>query len=284
MEIRCVGVVGAGIMGMGIAQVSAQYGYSVIMQDVAEEAIAKGLARARKNLDGQIAKGRMTVDEVEAVFSRIKTTTDLSDIAPADFVIEAVFEDMAIKKQVFAALESIVTPKTILATNTSILSPTEIGSAVKSPERTIGLHFFNPAPIMKLVEVTPGMLTSQETVTASLGFCRSIGKMPVVAKESPGGIVSRVLNVMRQEAVELLQEGVATKEDIDTAMKLGAGFPMGPLELLDLVGIDLAVQTAENLYRELGNPKYRPHPLLRKMQRAGLLGRKTGRGFYEYAD
>ncbi len=283
MEIRRVSVVGAGTMGMGIAQVCAQFGYPVVMQDVSEDIIAKALARARKNLEGQVAKGRMTADDVEAVFSRIKTTTNLADLAPADIVIEAVFEDMAVKKQLFAELERLVAPETILATNTSILSPTEIGSATKTPGRTIGIHFFNPAPIMKLIEVTPGLLTAPETIAASVEFCKSIGKTPVVAKESAGGIVSRILNVMRQEAVELLVEGVASKEDIDTAMKLGAGFPMGPFELLDLVGIDIAVLNAESLYRELGNPKYRPHPLLRKMVRAGLLGRKTGRGFYEYA-
>ncbi len=284
MEIRRVSVVGAGTMGMGIAQVCAQFGYPVVMQDISEDVIAKALARARKNLEGQVAKGRMTADDVEAVFSRIKTTTRFADLAPADIVIEAVFEDMAVKKQVFADLERLVAPETILATNTSILSPTEIGSATKSPGRTIGIHFFNPAPIMKLIEVTPGLLTAPETVETAVAFCKSIGKTPVVAKESPGGIVSRILNVMRQEAVELLVEGVATKEDIDTAMKLGAGFPMGPFELLDLVGIDIAVLNAESLYRELGNPKYRPHPLLRKMVRAGLLGRKTGRGFYEYPE
>lgn len=284
MEIRHVSVVGAGTMGAGIAQVCAQYGYSVILQDLAEEIIDKGLSRCRKNLEGQVAKGRMTAEEMEAVFSRIKTTTKLDDIAPADIVIEAVFEDMAVKKQLFATLEGLVAPETILATNTSILSPTEIGAATKTPARTIGIHFFNPAPIMKLIEITPGLLTANETVEASVEFCKSIGKTPVVAKESAGGIVSRILNVMRQEAVELLAEGVASKEDIDTAMKLGAGFPMGPFELLDLVGIDIAVLNAESLYRELGNPKYRPHPLLRKMVRAGLLGRKTGRGFYDYTD
>lgn len=282
MEVRRVSVIGAGTMGVGIAQVCAQNGYPVILQDVTEEALAKGLSRARKNLEGQVAKGRMTADEVEGIFARIHTTTDLTDCVPADFVVEAVFEDMAVKKQLFATLEGLADAETILATNTSILSPTEIGAATKTPGRTIGTHFFNPAPVMKLVEVTPGLLTAPETVATTLEFLRSVGKTPVVANESPGGIVSRILIAMRNEAVDLLAEGVASKEDVDTAMKLGAGFPMGPFELIDLIGVDIHVINSESMMRETGNPKYRPHPLLRKMVRAGLLGRKTGRGFYTY--
>jgi len=282
MEISRVGVVGAGTMGAGIAQICAQFGHPVVLQDLTEEVVARGLARSRKNLEGQIAKGRMTADEVEAVFARIKTTTRLEDVAESDIVIEAVFEDMPTKKQTFAALEAICRPEAILATNTSILSPTEIGAATKSPQRTIGVHFFNPAPVMKLVEVTPGLLTAPETVETAVAFCRGIGKTPVVAKESPGGIVSRILIAMRNEAVDLLADGVASKEDIDTAMKLGAGFPMGPFELIDLIGVDIHVINSESMMREMGDQKYRPHPLLKKMVRAGLLGRKTGRGFYEY--
>ncbi|MCL4465795.1 MAG: 3-hydroxyacyl-CoA dehydrogenase NAD-binding domain-containing protein [Chloroflexi bacterium] len=282
--MRQVGVVGAGTMGLGIAQICAQSGYSVTLRDLSEEIIARALARARKNLDGQVAKGRMTAADVEGVFARLATTTRLADLAPADLVIEAAFEDMAVKKPLFAALEGICRPEAILATNTSILSPTEIGAATKSPGRTLGMHFFNPAPAMKLVEVTPGLLTAPETVAAAEAFCRSLGKTPVVAQESPGGIVSRILIAMRNEAVDLLAEGVATKEDIDTAMKLGAGFPMGPFELIDLIGLDIHVTNSDSLARELGNPKYRPNPLLRKMVRAGLLGRKSGRGFYNYGD
>ncbi|MHB1004282.1 MAG: 3-hydroxyacyl-CoA dehydrogenase family protein [Chloroflexota bacterium] len=283
MAIGLVSVVGAGTMGVGIAQVCAQYGYHVVLQDVSEEAIGRGLARARRNLDGQVAKGRMTADEVEAVFGRIATTTELADVVPADLVIEAVFEDMAVKKRLFATLEELAAPRTILATNTSILSPTEIGSATRSPGRTIGTHFFNPAPVMKLVEVTPGLLTAPETVETVRTFLISIGKTPVVANESPGGIVSRILIAMRNEAVDLLAEGVASKEDIDTAMKLGAGLPMGPFELIDLIGVDIHTINSDSLMRETGNPKYRPHPLLRKMVRAGRLGKKTGHGFYDYS-
>lgn len=282
MEIRRVSVVGAGTMGMGIAQVCAQCGYPVVLRDLNEDLIARALARARKNLEGQVAKGRMTQDDVEGVFARIRTTTRLEDLAPADIVIEAIFEDMAAKRQLFAALEELVAPETILATNTSILSPTEIGAATKNPGRTIGTHFFNPAPVMKLVEVTPGLLTAPQTVETTVAFVKALGKTPVVANESPGGIVSRILIAMRNEAVDLLAEGVATKEDIDTAMKLGAGFPMGPFELIDLIGVDIHVINSDSMVRETGNPKYRPHPLLRKMVRAGMLGRKTGRGFYDY--
>lgn len=282
MEIRLVGVVGAGTMGAGIAQVCAQHGYRVLLNDQSPETVTKAFARIRANLERQVEKGRFTRAEVEEALARIEHAPALSDFAEADIVIEAVFEDMTVKKQVFGTLETVCRPSAILTTNTSILSPTEIGSAVADPARTIGLHFFNPAQAMKLVEVTPGLLTAPETVETAKEFSRSIGKTPVVAKESPGGIVSRILIAMRNEAVDILAEGVASKEDIDTAMKLGAGFPMGPFELIDLIGVDIHVTNSDSLVRELGNPKYRPHPLLRKMLRAGLLGRKTGRGFYEY--
>lgn len=203
-------------------------------------------------------------------------------MAKADLIIEAITENMELKREMFATLDELAPQGTILASNTSILSPTEIGAATKRQDRTIGLHFFNPAPIMKLVEVTSGQLTSEETAATCKEFCRKIGKTPVSVKESPGGIVSRILIAMRNEAIDALAEGIATKEDIDIAMKLGAGFPMGPFELVDLIGVDLHVINSENMMREMGNLKYRPHPLVRKMVRAGLLGRKSGRGFYNY--
>lgn len=280
--IRTVSVVGAGLMGMGITQVCAQNGYSVTIRDLTDELLDRGFARSRQNLEGLVARGKMTAGDVEQVFARITRTTRLEDMAGADLIIEAITEEMGAKRELVATLDKMAPASTIIATNTSILSPTEIGAATTRQDRTIGLHFFNPAPIMKLVEVVPGQLTSPETVETCKEFCRSIGKTPVVAKESPGGIVSRILIAMRNEAVDAFAEGVATIEDIDTAMKLGAGFPMGPFELIDLIGVDLHVTNSESMMREMGNPKYRPHPLLRKMVRAGLYGRKNGRGFYKY--
>lgn len=282
MEVRRVGVVGAGVMGMGIAQISAQFGYPVTIRDLSEDLLERGLAHSRQNLQRLVGKGKMTSDEVEQVLARITCTTRIEDLAMADLIIEAIHEDMGSKRDLFIALDQLANKSTIFATNTSILSPTEIGAATSRPNATIGLHFFNPAPIMKLVEVTRGQLTSEETVETCVEFCRAIGKTPVKVKESPGGIVSRILIAMRNEAVDCLAEGVASMEDIDTAMKLGAGFPMGPFELIDLIGIDIHTINSDNMVREMGNPKYRPNPLLRKMARAGLHGRKSGRGFYVY--
>ncbi|MCL5025962.1 MAG: 3-hydroxyacyl-CoA dehydrogenase NAD-binding domain-containing protein [Chloroflexi bacterium] len=280
--MRNVSVVGAGLMGMGITQVCAQYGYPVRVRDLTEELLDRGFARSRQNLQQLVSRGKMTAEEVEQVFARITRTTRLEDVAHADLIIEAITEDTQAKRELFADLDRMAPEHTIIATNTSILSPTEIGAATARPDRTLGLHFFNPAPIMKLVEVVPGQLTSPETVETCRAFCQTLGKTPIVVKEAPGGVVSRILVAMRNEAVDCFAEGVASFEDIDTAMKLGAGFPMGPFELIDLVGIDLHVTNSESMMREMGNPKYRPHPLLRKMVRAGLYGRKSGRGFYRY--
>lgn len=282
MTISSVSVVGAGLMGMGITQVCAQYGYTVTVRDLTNDILDWGFARHRDNLERLVARGKMTAQEVEQIFARINRTTDIEDVIHTDLIIEAIIEDTAAKREMFSVLDKLAPEHTILATNTSILSPTEIGAATKRQDRTIGMHFFNPAPVMKLVEVVPGQLTSPGTVVACQEFCRSIGKTPVVAKEAPGGIVSRILLAMRNEAVDCLAEGVATVEDIDTAMKLGAGLPMGPFELIDLIGVDLMVTNSDSMVRETGNPKYRPHPLLRRMVRAGLYGRKSGRGFYEY--
>jgi 3-hydroxybutyryl-CoA dehydrogenase len=282
MEIRSVSVIGAGLMGMGIAQVCARFGYNVVIRDLTGDILDRALASSRSNLEGQVSKGRITLEEVAQVFTRISPTTKLEDAATADLIIEAIVEDTGAKRELFAYLDTIAPSSSIFATNTSILSPTEIGAATKRPDKTLGLHFFNPAPVMKLVEVTSGQLTSQETLEACMDFCRTIGKTPVLVNEFPGGIVSRILIAMRNEAVDCLADGVASMQDIDTAMKLGAGMPMGPFELIDLIGVDLMVTNADSMVRETGNPKYRPHPLLRKMTRAGLFGRKSGRGFYNY--
>lgn len=282
-QIEKVAVVGAGVMGTGIAQVFAQFGFTVVQTDVSEQILAKSGERIRNNLDGLVAKAKISGSEAEAILGRIRQTTRVGEAAKdVDFIVEAVIEDMETKKRVFVEWDRLGPPHAILASNTSILSPTEIASATRRPEKCIGMHFMNPAPVMKLVEVVPGLLTAPETVETTKALARRIGKTPVVAKEAPGGIVSRIMVAMRNEAVDILAEGIATAEDIDTAMKLGAGFPMGPLELIDLVGVDLHVVNSETMVRETGNAKYRPHPLLRKMVRAGLLGRKSGGGFYTY--
>lgn len=282
MEIKKASIVGAGVMGMGISQTLAQSGFEVTITDLNEDILEGNLNKTRKRIQSRVERGKISADEANEVLARIKTTTKMQDIADVDLVIEAIFENMEVKKQIFTELDKLCPAHTILATNTSILSPTEIGFATKRPDKTIGMHWFNPAPVMKLIEVTAGLGTSEETIEAVMGFSRKVGKTPVRVNEAPGGIVSRILNAMRNAAVDILAEGVASAEDIDTAMKLGANFPMGPLELIDLVGVDIHVINSDNLCRELGDLKYRPHAILRKMVRAGHLGRKSGRGFYDY--
>jgi 3-hydroxybutyryl-CoA dehydrogenase len=285
VELTRVAVVGAGLMGRGIAQVFAQAGFTVTQTDVSDAVLAASRARLVADLDALVTRGKMTAPEARAVLERIESTVKLEEaVAAAELVVEAVVEDLAVKKRVFATLGEAAPASAVLATNTSILSPTEIASAARHPERCLGMHFFNPAPVMKLVEVVPGMMTAPETVECARAVVSRLGKTAVVAKESPGGIVSRIMIAMRNEAVDILAEGVATAEDIDTAMRLGAGFPIGPLALIDLVGVDLHVVNSDSMVRETGQAKYRPHALLRKMVRAGLLGRKAGRGFFGYED
>ena len=269
-------------MGMGICQALAQHGFSVTIADLSEDILEGNLSKTQKIIQSRVDRGKMSAEEAKEVLARIRTTTKMQDIADVDLVIEAVVENMEVKNQVFTELDELCPARTILTTNTSILSPTEIGTATKRPDKTIGMHWFNPAPVMRLIEVTAGLATSEETIEAIMEFSRKVGKTPVRVNEAPGGIVSRILVAMRNAAVDILAEGVASAEDIDTAMKLGAGFPMGPLELTDLVGIDILVTNSDNLCRELGDLKYRPHALLRKMVRADHLGRKSGVGFYDY--
>lgn len=283
MAIEKVNILGAGIMGMGIAQALAQQGLAVTICDLEKPILEKGLDKISQNLGSLVKKGKITAEEMDKIISRIKTTTSVEDIAPVDLIIEAVSENMEVKKKVFAHLDGLCPPTAILASNTSTLSPTEIASATKRPDKVIGMHWFNPAPVMRLIEVVAGAETSEETIQAVTEFSRQVGKTPVRVNEAPGGIVSRILRGYLNTAVDVLAEGVATAEDIDTAMKLGANFPIGPFELIDLIGVDIHTANSDALVRELGDLKYRPHALLRKMARAGHLGRKTGRGFYYYS-
>lgn len=275
-------VIGAGTMGSGIVQAFAQKGYEVIVRDIKDEFVDRGIATINKNLSKLVAKGKVTEEFKENVLSKITGTTDLNLAADCDLVIEAAVENMEIKKDIFSQLDKICKVETILASNTSSLSITEVASATNRPDRVIGMHFFNPATIMKLVEVIKGMATSQETFDKVKELSFAIGKEPVEVAEAPGFVVNRILIPMINEAVGIFAEGVASVEDIDTAMKLGANHPMGPLALGDLIGLDVCLAIIDVLYNETGDTKYRAHSLLRKYVRAGWLGRKSGKGFYDY--
>ena len=275
-------VIGAGTMGAGIVQAFAQKGYEVIVRDIKDEFVERGISGINKGLTKLVAKGKMTEEDKEAVLSRITGTTDLALAEDCDLVIEAAVENMAIKKTIFAELDGICKESTILASNTSSLSITEVASATKRPDKVIGMHFFNPAPVMKLVEIIRGMATSNETFDAVKEVSVAIGKEPVEVAEAPGFVVNRILIPMINEATFILQEGIASVEDIDTSMKYGANHPMGPLALGDLIGLDVCLAIMDVLYNETGDSKYRASNLLRKYVRAGYLGRKTKRGFYTY--
>lgn len=275
-------VIGAGTMGSGIVQAFAQKGYEVIVRDIKDEFVDRGIATINKNLSKLVAKGKVTEEFKENVLSKITGTTDLNLAADCDLVIEAAVENMEIKKDIFSQLDKICKVETILASNTSSLSITEVAFVTNRPDRVIGMHFFNPATIMKLVEVIKGMATSQETFDKVKELSFAIGKEPVEVAEAPGFVVNRILIPMINEAVGIFAEGVASVEDIDTAMKLGANHPMGPLALGDLIGLDVCLAIMDVLYNETGDTKYRAHSLLRKYVRAGWLGRKSGKGFYDY--
>jgi len=283
MKIKKVCVLGAGIMGSGIAQVVAAAGFDVNMRDIEDHFVEKGLATIKFHLDRAIEKEKIEAKQAKAILGRIKGTTELKDAAAeVDLVIEAVVEDMRVKKEVFAELDAFCKPNTILASNTSGLSITEIASATNRPDKVLGVHFFNPAPVMQLVELIRGYVTSDDTLTTTKTFIEKLGKTAIEVEEAPGFAVNRILCPMINEAIFVYSEGIANAEDIDQAMVLGANHPMGPLALADLVGLDTLLAVLDGLHQELGEDKYRPAPLLRKMVRAGHLGRKSGRGFYDY--
>jgi 3-hydroxybutyryl-CoA dehydrogenase len=275
-------VIGAGTMGAGIVQVFAEAGFEVVMRDLKEEFVKKGLSSVEKTLSRAVEKGRMTEERKQEILGNITTTTLLEAAKDADIVVEAAVENVEIKKQIFSDLDGICKDECIMATNTSSLSITEVASATKRPDKVIGMHFFNPVPVMKLVEVIKGIATSEETKDKVIEISKSLGKDPVEVEEAPGFVVNRILIPMINEAVGVLADGVASAEDIDKAMRLGSNHPIGPLALGDMVGNDVCLAIMETLHRESGDSKYRPHPLLRKMVRAGYLGRKSGKGFFEY--
>ncbi|MDI9458000.1 MAG: 3-hydroxybutyryl-CoA dehydrogenase [Dethiobacteria bacterium] len=280
--MKTIGVIGAGTMGSGIAQVAAEAGFNVIMRDLEEQFVQRGLTAVEKNLARAVEKGRKSQSEADAVRGRISGTTRLEDLSEADFIIEAIIENMALKKELYEKLDAICKEETVLASNTSGLSITEMASATKRPQKVVGMHFFNPVPVMKLVEVIKGFDTAAETFDLTMELARQMGKEPIAVNEAPLFAVNRILVPMINEAAFVLMEGVATAEDIDRGMMLGANHPIGPLALGDLVGLDVLLAVMETIYHETGDSKYRPCPLIRKLVRAGHFGRKTGRGFYSY--
>lgn len=275
-------VIGTGTMGSGVVQAFAQAGMPVVMKSRSQASLDKAVARITKGLARLVEKGKIEQSAMDQVLANITPTTDYSLFADADLVIEAAVEEMSLKKEVFAELSKICKKECIFATNTSSLSITEIAANTDRPEQFIGMHFFNPAPVMKLVEVIKGQKTSEEVCEKIVELANNMGKVPVKVNEAPGFVVNRILIPLVNEGIGILADGVASAEDIDNAMKLGANHPMGPLALGDLIGLDVCLAIMEVLYNEYGDPKYRPHPLLRKMVRAGLLGRKTGEGFFKY--
>jgi 3-hydroxybutyryl-CoA dehydrogenase len=283
MTVGRVGVVGCGLMGGGIAQVVAQAGFPTTVVEASQELLDRGLGAVRRNLDGLVERGRLDAGARDAAWGRLTWSLRLEDLADADLVIEAITENIELKRQTFSRLDQICPPRALLATNTSSCRVIEMAAATRRPGQVVGLHFFNPAPVMKLVEVVRTILTSEESVKAAWAFVQALGKTPVATQDTTGFIVNRLLVPYLLEAVRMLEAGTASKEDIDQAMKLGCGYPMGPFTLLDLVGLDTTLFVAEVMFDEFREPRFAPPPLLRRMVLAGQLGRKSGKGFYDYA-
>lgn len=283
MQISKIGVVGCGLMGSGIAQVCGQSGYQVIVSEINNEVLQKGLNSINSRLSKDVEKSKLAVQDKEAILARIKGTIDTRDFSKCDLVIEAATENIDVKKKIFTNLDKVCPKDTVLATNTSGQSVTDIAAATSRADKILGLHFFNPVQVMKLVEVIRTISTSDATVKIGVEFVISLGKTPAVTKDSPGFIVNRLLTLLLLGAVRMFESGIATKEDIDNAMTLGLNHPMGPLKLLDLIGIDTFFAGVSAMYEELKDPQYAPPTLMKKMVTAGWLGRKSGRGFYEYS-
>ncbi len=283
MNIKKIGVIGAGTMGSGIATVALEAGFTVILHDTTDELAKRGETFVTANFGRAVKKGKKTQEEADALLAKLSITSSLEDMADVDTVIEAIFENMEMKKVIYSALDNICKAETWFASNTSGLSITEMASATRRQGQVVGMHFFNPVPVMKLVEVIRGAATTDEVFQAAMDLSVKLGKEPISVQEAPLFVVNRILVPMLNEAIFVLQEGIASKEDIDKGMVLGTNQPIGPLALCDLVGLDVMLMVLDNLYQEMGDSKYRPCTLLRKMVRAGYLGRKSGKGFYEYS-
>lgn len=282
MTVNKIGVIGAGVMGHGIAQVAAQSGLSVVLVDIEMELVEGGLKKIRKFLEDGVKRGKVLEKDVSSIMGRIVGAAGLKEVSEADIIIEAATEELTLKKQIFLKLSELCDSRVVFATNTSYQSITELGAASKRPQKFVGMHWFNPPQLMRLIEVVKGRGTSDEATNLVVEVCKKLGKVPIVCKDSPGFIVNRILQPWYNEAMNILDEGVASAEDIDKAIKLGGGFKMGPLELRDLVGLDTALKGTESIYNQLADEKFKPPQCLIKNVQAGYYGRKTGKGFYEY--